>query len=162
MPHFMALMLERDMGVEMTHVPYRGGLVSMQAAAAGEVAAALATESSARALAQTGRLRVLATCWAERSPFFPQVATCREQGLPRLTQREWFGAFMPSRTPASVVQATADALRTVAQEPDVRELWERTGLIVENNSPAQLLAAMRAEHEFWGPLVKSSGFTPES
>jgi tripartite-type tricarboxylate transporter receptor subunit TctC len=90
------------------------------------------------------------------------VATCREQGLPRLTQREWFGAFMPSRTPASVVQATADALRTVAQEPDVRELWERTGLIVENNSPAQLLAAMRAEHEFWGPLVKSSGFTPES
>jgi tripartite-type tricarboxylate transporter receptor subunit TctC len=162
MPHFMALLLEREMGVDMTHVPYRGGQVSMQAAASGEVAAALATESSARALAQAGRLRVLATCWAERSPFFPQVATFREQGLPRLTQREWFGAFLPHRAPPSVVQYWADALRSVAQEPDVRDTWERTGLIVESNSPAQLLAAMRSEHEFWGPLIKSSGFTSES
>lgn len=162
MPHFMALMFERELGVDMVHVPYRGGLVAMQAAAAGEVAVTLATESSARALAQTGRLRVLATCWPERSPFFPQVATCREQGMPRLTQREWFGAFMPARTPAATVQAAADALRAVAQEPDVRDTFERTGLIAESNTPAQLLAAMRSEHEFWGPVVKSSGFTPES
>jgi tripartite-type tricarboxylate transporter receptor subunit TctC len=162
MPHFMALLLERELGVDLTHVPYRGGQASMQAAAAGEVSAALATEASARTLVPTGRLRVLATCWAERSPFFPQVATCREQGLPRLTQREWFGAFLPARTPAAVVQALAEALRAVAQEQEVRDAWERTGLIVESNTPAQLLAALRSEHEFWGPHVKSSGFTPES
>jgi tripartite-type tricarboxylate transporter receptor subunit TctC len=162
MPHFMAMLLERELGVDLTHVPYRGGQVSMQAAASGEVSAALATESSARALAQTGRVRVLATCWAERSPFFPQVATCREQGLPRLTQREWFGAFLPARTPAAMAQALADALHTVTQEPEVRDTWERAGLIVESNGPAQLLAALRSEHDFWGPLIKASGFTPET
>jgi tripartite-type tricarboxylate transporter receptor subunit TctC len=162
MPHLMALMLAREIGIEMTHVPYRGGNVAMQAVAGGEVTAALATEVSARPLAQAGKLRVIATSGTARSPAFPQAATFVEQGLPRLTQREWFGAFMPARTPAATVQAMADALNAVLQEPDVRESWERVGLLVERNSPAQLLAAMRNEHAFWGQVVLAYGFTPES
>jgi tripartite-type tricarboxylate transporter receptor subunit TctC len=79
-----------------------------------------------------------------------------------MTQREWFGVFLPARTPGAVAQAAADALHAAVQEPDVRDTWERTGLLVESNSPAQLLAAMRTENAFWGPLVKASGFTPES
>lgn len=162
MPHFMALLLEREARVDLTHVPYRGGNVAMQAAAAGELSSAFATEGSARALAQAGRLRVLATAGAERSPFFPQTPTFRELGLARVTQREWFGVFMPGRTPLPVAQAAADALRAVLQQPEVRDTWERTGLHVDSNSPAELQAAMRQEHDFWGPVVKASGFTPES
>lgn len=162
MPHLMALQLERDGRAEITHVPYRGGAVAAAAAAGGEVAASFATESAARALVQAGRMRVLATTWAERSPFFPQVPTFREQGLPALTQREWFGAFMPPRALAATVQAMADALRAVLQEAEVRETWERTGLLAEASGPAPLLAAMRSEHAQWGALVKATGFTPES
>lgn len=162
MPHFMALLVQREARLEMTHVPYRGGALAMQAAAAGEVSAALSTESSARQLVQAGRLRVLATAGVDRSPFFPQTLTFREQGLSAVTQREWFGAFMPGRTPPVIVQATADALRAVLAEPEVRDTWERSSLHLESHSPAQLQAAMRQEHDFWGPVVKSSGFTPES
>ena len=162
MPHFMALLMERELRVAMTHVPYRGGSAAMQSVAAGDVASALGTESSARPLAQAGRLRVLATSGADRSPFFPQVATFREEGLVRLTQREWFGAFMPARTPDAVVRGAAEALRAVLQEPDVRAVWERAGLLVESSTPVALLAAMRSEYDFWGPLIKASGFTPES
>ena len=162
MPHFMALLLEREARVDLTHVPYRGGNAAMQAAAAGEVSSAFATEGSARALVQAGRLRVLATAGAERSAFFPQTPTLREQGLARITQREWFGAFMPGRTPLPVAQAAADAVRSALQQPDVRDTWERAGLHVDINGPAELQAAMRQEHDFWGPLVKASGFTLES
>jgi len=162
MPHLMALQLEREGRAEITHVPYRGGAAAATATAGGEVAATLSTEASTRPLVQAGRLRVLATTWAERSPFFPQVPTFREQGLPALTQREWFGAFMPARAPAATVQAMADALRSGLQEADVRDTWERTGLLAEASGPAPLLAAMRSEHAQWAALVKTSGFTPES
>lgn len=162
MPHLMALQLEREGRAAITHVPYRGGSAAFAAAAGGEIAAALSTEAGARPLVQAGKLRVLATTWADRSPFYPQVPTFREQGLPVLTQREWFGAFMPPRAPAASVQAMAEALRGVLQEPEVRDTWERTGLLAEASGPAPLLAAMRSEHAQWAALVKASGFTPES
>jgi tripartite-type tricarboxylate transporter receptor subunit TctC len=162
MPHFMALLAAKELGAEWTHVPYRGGLLAMQSAAAGEIAVALATESAARPLQQAGKLRVLATSWADASPFFPQAPTFAKAGLKSLTQREWFGAFVPAKTSPAVVQSLADAVRDALGEPDVRETWEKLSLVVESNTPAQLASALRSEHDFWGPLVRGSGFTPES
>ncbi len=162
MPHFMAILAAREIGVELSHVPYRGGLPAMQGVAAGEVALAIGTEGSARALQQAGRLRVLATTWERRSPFFPEVPSFRELGFTGLGQREWYGAFMPVRSTAAAVAVAAEAIRAVAQEADLRETWEKAGLAVETSSSAQLREAIRAEHKFWGPLVKGSGFTPES
>lgn len=162
MPHLMALLLGRELGIELAHVPYRGGSAAMQAAAAGELALALATETSARALQQAGRLRVLATTWAERSPFFPGVPTFREQGVPALTQREWFGVLAPARTPAPAAEALADALRALAEDADVRQTWDKAALVPEVGTPAQLAGAMRQQHAFRGGLVKATGFTPEA
>ncbi|MBC7942578.1 MAG: hypothetical protein H7Z19_22975 [Chitinophagaceae bacterium] len=158
----MAILAARELGVELSHVPYRGGFAAMQGAAAGEVALAIGTEGSARALQQAGRLRVLATTWEQRSPFFPEAPSFRELGFDGLGQREWFGAFMPARTSAAVIASAAEAIRAVAQPGDLRETWEKVGLAVEIGTPAQLREAMRAEYDFWGRLVKGSGFTPES
>jgi tripartite-type tricarboxylate transporter receptor subunit TctC len=162
MPHFMAVLLQRELALEFTHVPYRGGVLAMQAVAAGELSAALATEAGARALAEAGRLRVLATTAAERSPVFPNVPTFKEQGLPSLVRREWFGAFAPGGTAPARVQALVAALHAALDDADTRSAWERAGLTVEHNTPAQLLADMRSEHAFWGQVAKASGFTPES
>ena len=162
MPHLMSLLLARELRIDLTPVPYRGGLPAMQAAAAGEVAATFSTEASARPLQQAGKLRVLATTWAERSPFFPQTATFREQGVERMTLREWFGAFLPAHTPAAVVQAAAEQLRAALQAADVRETWDKTALVVESTTPARLATAIRDEHDFWATVVKTSGFTPEA
>lgn len=162
MPHFMAILVAREVGIEMSHIPYRGGQAAMQAAAAGEVPLAIATEGSARALKQAGRLRVLATTWERRSPFLPEAPSFREMGFAGLDQREWFGAFMAASSDGATTAAAAEAIRAVAQEADLRETWEKAGLAVETGSPAQLRQAMRAEYDFWGPLVKGSGFTPES
>jgi tripartite-type tricarboxylate transporter receptor subunit TctC len=162
MPHFMALLLARELGVELSHVPYRGGLVAMQAAAAGEVAAALSTEVSARPLVQAGKLRVLATTGPDRSAFHPAAPTFREAGLDAMTRQEWFGAFVPARTLAPQITLLAAQIQAALGEADVRETWDKTGLMVDASPPEQLAASMRREHDFWGPIVKASGFTPEA
>ena len=161
MPHFMTLMAAREMGIAVNPIPYRGGQASMQGVAAGEVAMALATESSARALQQAGRVRMLATTWDRRSPFFPDVPSFREGGV-NLSMREWFGAFASARTPDTLLQAWADAIRSVSQDADLRDTWDKLGLSVDAGGSAALAAALRTEHDFWGPLIRASGFTPES
>lgn len=162
MQHLLATLVARELGVGMVHVPYKGGPAAMQAAAGGEIAAALAPENSARASSTAGRLRVIATTTAERSTVFPESPTFRELGWPALAQREWFGVFMPARTPATTIEAAARALRQAVDAPELRGAWQRAGLGTESLAPAQLATTMREELGFWGPLVRASGFTPES
>jgi tripartite-type tricarboxylate transporter receptor subunit TctC len=161
-PHFMAMLLAREARVTLPHVPYRGGLAAMQDAAAGQVSAALATEASAIALERAGKLRVLATTGSDRSVFLPQAPTFREMGYPNLAQREWFAAFMPARTPAAVIALAADGIQAALREPGIRDVWHKAALSAEGSTPAELRSALRKEHDFWGPVIKASGFTPEA
>ncbi len=161
-PHFMAMLLAKETGLALTHVPFKGGLLSMQAAAGGQVAAALATEASALPLEQAGRLRVIATTGTERSAWFAQAPTFRELGYPQLAQREWFAAFMPAKAPAAAIASASDAMRAALGEPEVQALWRKTGLHPDSSTPAELQRAMRTEHDFWGPIIRASGFTPEA
>ncbi len=162
LPHFMAMLLARDAKVDLTHVPFRGGSAAMLAVAGGQMSAALATESSAITLEQTGKLRALATTSADRSVFLPHVPTFGEQGYANLVQREWFGAFMPAKTPVGTVQAASEALRAALREPEVQEVWRKAALVAEGSTPAELQQALRREHDFWGPIIRASGFTPEA
>lgn len=161
-PHFMAMLMAREAGVALTHVPYRGGAVSMQAAAAGEVSAALSTESAALALSQAGKVRVLATSGPERSAFLPDAPTFRELGFANLAQREWFAAFMPAKAPASLVALVADGIRASMREADLRGVWHKAALGAESSTPQELQRALRTEFDFWGPIIRASGFTPEA
>ena len=162
LPHFMALLVARDTGLPLNHVPYRGGSAAMLALTGGELSSALATEGSALALEQTGKIRVLATTAAKRSSYFPQAPGFAELGYQDLAQREWFGVFMPRQAAPSAADAMADEIRAMLTEPEVRATWARMGLITTGSSPAELQAALRREHDFWGPIIRTSGFTPEA
>lgn len=161
-PHFMAMLVAREAGVALTHVPYRGGLPAMQAAAAGEVSATLATEGSASTLAQSGKVRVLATSGNDRSPFLPDAPTFRELGFVNLAQREWYAAFMPAKAPATTIAVVAEGIRAALREPDVRNVWQKVALGAESSTPAELQRALRTEYDFWSPIIRASGFTPEA
>lgn len=161
-PHFMALLLARETGISLNHVPYRGGSAAMLALTGGQVSAALATEGSALALEHSGKVRVLATTATRRSIFFPKAPSFNELGYRHLAQREWFGAFMPRQAPAVAVASVADEISAMLAEADVRDLWGRMGLIPTGSSPAELKTTLRQEHDFWAPIIKASGFTPET
>jgi tripartite-type tricarboxylate transporter receptor subunit TctC len=162
MPHFVAILMAREARMEIDHIPYRGGVAAMQAAAAGEIASAIATEGATRSLQQAGKLRIIATTAAQRTATFPGAPTFTEQGFGSLAQREWFGVFVPGRTPPGAVSTLAELLQSALADEDVRDVWTKAGLTVEALGPQQLQAALRREHEFWGPIIRGSGFTPES
>jgi tripartite-type tricarboxylate transporter receptor subunit TctC len=82
-------------------------------------------------------------------------------GLPNLAQREWFAVFMPDKTFAATVAAASEGIRSALREPEVQELWRKTGLSAEGSTPAELQRALRNEYDFWGPIIRASGFTPE-
>ncbi|MCG3188368.1 MAG: hypothetical protein LKCHEGNO_00353 [Burkholderiaceae bacterium] len=161
-PHFMAVLLAQELKLPLGHVPFRGSALSMQAVAGGQVAAAMGTEAASLTLQQTGRVRVVAVTNPERSPRLPEVPTFRELGHERLSQREWFGAFMLAGASASVVAHASEQLGVALRGDEVREAITRAGFAPESSSPAQLGELLRGEHAFWGPIIKASGFKPES
>lgn len=162
LPHFLAMLLAHDAGIEMTHIPYKGTSAALQDAAGGQVSAVLATEPSAMPLVGSGHVRALATSWEGRSPFLPQVPSFKEQGLTRLTQREWFGAFLPKGSATSTVAVASAELRAATMAIEVREAWQKMALRPEGSTAQELEVAVRTEHGFWGPVIKASGFTPEA
>lgn len=162
LPHFMAVILAQDAGIELTHVPYKGSSAALLDCAAGQVSAVFATEPSAIPLISSGRVRALATSWDLRSPFLPEVPTFKEHRLQRMTQREWFGAFLPRGASASLVEFASTELVAASRASAVQEALRNSALRPEGSSALELQTALRAEHAFWGPIVKASGFTPES
>lgn len=82
--------------------------------------------------------------------------------MTRVTQSEWFGVFMPAKVPSAVVATAANILVAALREPDIRETWQKLGLGAEGSTSAELQRALRNEYDFWGPVIKGSGFTPES
>jgi tripartite-type tricarboxylate transporter receptor subunit TctC len=162
LPHFLAMLLARDAGIEMTHIPYKGTSAALQDAAGGQVSAVLATEPSAMPLIGSGHVRALATSWEDRSPFLPRVPSFKEQGLARLTQREWFGAFLPKGSAAATVAVATAEMRSATMTDEVRKTWQKTALRPEGSTAQELEVALRTENGFWGPVIKASGFTPEA
>ncbi len=161
-PHFMALLMARETGIAVQHVPYRSGSAAMLALAGGQVSSAMATEGAALALEQSGKLRVLATTAIPPSEFFARAPSFASLGYPLLAQREWFALVAPGGMPPELQEALANQTRVLLAEPGVRETWSGLGLAATASTPAELRAALRKEHDFWGPIIQASGFTPDA
>ena len=112
-------------------------------------------------MAQGGAIRILAVASPERSRFLPDTPTLREQGYD-VSINTWTGIFMPAKTPAGVIASAAEGIHDALREPDVRDVWQKAALSAESSTPAALQRALRAEYDFWGPIIRESGFTPEA
>ena len=127
MRHFITILQARESGMELLHMPYKGGSAAMQSVAAGDIAAALATEAAARPFHDTGKLRILATTVAVRSATCKDAPTFAELGFANPTQREWFGVFLRAGVTSSQVTGLAAVLDVVAHEGDTIDAWSRGG-----------------------------------
>lgn len=161
-PHFTGVMLARAAGVELTHIPYRGAAPAITDALGGQIAATINVIGDVVPHLEGGRLRVIALTSATRLPRFPNLPTFAEQGHPELTAEEWFGIFLPARTPAPVVEALNAALADANREASLRAALEQREFDPAHSSTAAFTARIRAETAKWGPVVEASGFRPEA
>jgi tripartite-type tricarboxylate transporter receptor subunit TctC len=161
-PHFVGAMAARAAGIALTHVPYRGPTPAVMDMLGGQIAAACVPVGDVLSYARAGRCRLLATTGPTRSSFVPDVPTFLEQGFKEIVLDDWFGFFVPRKTPAPQVDKLSIAMRATLARPEaIKSLAER-GLVPAWSTPAELAARLRADLAKWGPIVKSFGFTAET
>ncbi|SEO86216.1 Tripartite-type tricarboxylate transporter, receptor component TctC [Rhodospirillales bacterium URHD0017] len=157
LPHFFGLMFARAAGIELTHIPYKGGAPAMQALLSGEIAAAVLTLTDLGQQARSGKVHVLATSGDSRSPQYPEFPTFKESGY-AIEGSGWYALFAPAGTPRDVVDQLARAAIDAVKQPDVKQRFDPIGLEATGLGPAELAAILRADYDKWGPIIRASGF----
>ncbi len=162
--HVGCVLLNQVMGVNITHVPYRGGGPAQLDLIAGRIDYICNIISTAVPAIQTGQVKAIATLTVARSPALPGLATAHEQGLKDFEAYTWNAVFMPKGTPPDLVEKLNAALVTVMEKEVVRERLGALGLYVvapERRTPAYLAGFVPREIEKWGGPIKASGATGE-
>lgn len=159
--HIAGALFSRAIGVEMTHVPYRGAAPALQDVAGGRVEMFITTPSSAIGLARGGRLKALSIASEARISALPEVPTTAEAGLPGFVVDAWFAFFAPAGTPPEIVGRINSALREATAQPDVRRRAEEGGVILRPLTVAEMDAVARREIETLGRTIRENGITLE-
>ena len=148
-------------GVQMTHVPYRGAAPYLTALQADEVQLVMDPASTAKPLADAGRIRGLATSTAERAPAWPELPTVAESGLPGFSVNIWHGIFAPAQTSAPTVQRLNAALREVMAAEAMRGWADRLGFRIVTSTPDDFAAFFSQQIEHWATVVARTGVRME-
>lgn len=159
-PHFVGMMLANAAGVAMTPVHYRVGAPALQDLIGGHVPASVNPVSESLTQAKAGTIRILAVTGSRRSPFLPDVPTMVEAGY-NVVVESWLGVFVPSKTPAEVVDALGAAIGEAVKSPAMVENLAKVGNEPRLQTPAEFAATVKADVARWSPVVKASGFIAE-
>ncbi len=143
-------------GINMVHVPYKGGAPALNDLVGGQVDLMFETVPTAMQFVHAGRLRALAVTSLRRSSMMPDVPTVEEAGLPGYELRGWIGLLAPAGTPKEIVaRLHGEALKAIGG--DVRKRLTELGLDVAGGTPEQFMAFMREDIAKYAKLVKASG-----
>ncbi|MEO7709100.1 MAG: tripartite tricarboxylate transporter substrate binding protein [Caldimonas sp.] len=161
-PHLGAAHFSKVAGVEMVHIPYKGGAPAIQAVIAGDAQLTFGTPPSVLPMVQAGRLKALAVTSPNRSSLVPDVPGTIEAGLPGYSMSFWYGFFVPVGTPPDVTKKVFDAAQQVMQRADVKAALAREGTEVAlSKSPEDFAAFLVEDNRFWAQLVKEAGVKAE-
>ena len=160
-PHLAGELLKHMTGVDITHVPFRGGAASITEILAGRVDILIDNVPNSIAQVRGGEMKALAVTGSRRDPALPNAPTFAEAGVPGFEMYLWFGFIAPPNLPPAVMQRLSDAIRRIVTETDVAERIRRQGAEVWHRDPAGMRAALEADMAKWGPVVRAVGLRVE-
>lgn len=146
-------------GVELTHVPYRGGGPVATDLVAGTIPMAFMNLPTVIGPMAAGRIRVLGVCTEERVRVRPDIPTVAEQGVPGYAVRSWTGLFAPRGTPAGVIGRMAEEMRAALDAPAIRARLTELASEPIYMPPARTDAFVREEFDRWSPVVRAARVT---
>jgi tripartite-type tricarboxylate transporter receptor subunit TctC len=159
--HLAAALFTSMAGVEMNHIPYKGGGPAVIALLGGEASVGFPTLPSVITYAKSGKLRALAVTSVKRSPSAPQVPTVAEAGVPGYEVGSWYGLLAPAGTPREIITRLHTETVKLLKVPDVRERLDAAGFEVFTSTPEQYAAFTRNEVDKWARVVKATGVRQE-
>jgi tripartite-type tricarboxylate transporter receptor subunit TctC len=156
-PHLCGELINQQAGLQMVHVPYKGGAQAMNDVMTGTVQLYCGSIASLLGFAQSGRIRLLGVTSPQRSPLLPDVPTFDEQGLHGVDVNSWVGLHAPGATPAPVIDKLYAEVAKVMATDEMRKTVISQGAEPEAMPPADFGARIREESARWAPVVKASG-----
>jgi tripartite-type tricarboxylate transporter receptor subunit TctC len=157
LPHLAGELFKSMAGVDIVHVPYKGGPQATADLISGQVAILVAISSTVLPHVKSGRVCALAIATAERMPYLPEVPTVAESGLPGYEAVTWFGFTAPAGTPRETIGKLNTDILKVLNVPEVRQLFAAQGIDATGSTPEQFAAYIRAEIAKWARAIKVSG-----
>jgi tripartite-type tricarboxylate transporter receptor subunit TctC len=155
--HLSGELLKRVAGIDMTHVPYRGGAPALADLIPGRVDLMFNVMSSVLPQVQGGQMRALAVTTAQRVAAAPEFPTMIEAGVPGFEVTGWFGFMLPAKTPPEIVRKVHAGSVAAIGDAAVKARLEALGIILAGSSPEQFSAFLKKEIEKWGPVIKDAG-----
>jgi tripartite-type tricarboxylate transporter receptor subunit TctC len=157
-PQHLGMEVFKDMaGIDVLHIPYKGGAPGLIAVSTGEVQMFLISVSTAVPFVKSGRVKALASGGATRSPLLPDLPTVSESGLPGFRSSGWLAVFAPAATPPGVIAELNAQLAKALAAPGLKASLRQQGFEVAAGKPEDLKALMKREMDQYGAVIRKVG-----
>ena len=148
-------------GVEIVHIPFKGGAPAMTELLAGRISAYFATMSTAAPHLASGKLVALATTGLTRAPFLPDLPTVSEAGLKGFSATNWYAFVAPGKTPSAILDRWNEELVKALKSPEVADELTRAGLLPAPGTRDELARTIAQESRTWGKVIADRKITAE-
>jgi tripartite-type tricarboxylate transporter receptor subunit TctC len=155
-PHLAGEMLNQVAGIDLLHIPYKGGGQAIGDVVGGQIPLVFTAIATAQQYVKAGKLKALGVPSAKRSTSLPETPTFAENGLADFVVDSWVGVLAPAKTPAAIVNRLQQELAAVLREPAVRERYAVLGIEPVGNTPEEFGAQIRADLARWAVVVRQA------
>jgi tripartite-type tricarboxylate transporter receptor subunit TctC len=160
-PYLSAELFKSLAGIDVVHVPYKGGAPALADLVAGQLSFMIENVPGTMPFVKDGRLRALAITSAQRSPFAPELPTMAEAGVPGYEMIGWNGLFAVKGTAPELVEKLYAEVAKVLRAPEVKEQMATLGAEPGGDTPAEFSVFVKAESARWGKIIKEKGIRLE-
>lgn len=159
--HMSAELLKQMTGIDIVHVPYKGGGPAVTAVIGGQVQLIIGTSVGLLPHVRSGKLKAIAMTSAKRSSAAPDIPTFAESGVPGYEHEPWNGMFAPAKTPAAVLTRLSGEVARILHTPEMKAFFANEGADAVGNTPAEFAAIVKSETARWAKVVKAAGIKVE-
>ena len=159
--HLAGELFNRMAGVQMVHVPYKGGGPAMLDLIAGNITLSFTTVVAALPHWKAGKLRPIAFTLPQRTPLFPDIPTVAETGVPGFSVQNWYGVFFPAKAPRPVIDRMNAEVNKALKLPDIIERHNTAGIVTVGSTPEAFGKFVREETARFAKLVKEANLKVE-
>jgi len=159
--HLSMEMLKLTTGINIQHIPYKGGAPAIADLIAGQVQFLISGPPGVLAHINSGRLKAIATTATKRSPGLPNTPTFAESGVPGFDTYEWYGVFAPGKLPKDVLAKLSREIARIIKLPDMSEKLSGQGAIPVGNTSDEFAAFVKREMNTWGKVAQQVGLKPD-
>jgi tripartite-type tricarboxylate transporter receptor subunit TctC len=155
--HLTGELFKRQAGIDMVHVPFKGGGPTIASLVGGQVTVAFETMLALQPFVKAGKARAIAVTSAKRSSVLPNVPTTVEAGFPGIIAENWYGFYAPAATSKDIVTRLNSEIVKILRAPDIRERFNAQGAEIVASTPEQLAEFVRGEIAKWARTAREAG-----